>query len=74
MAKHLNKTKWTLGILAAVFVAAEPLMPLWQPLLPAGSYAGIASLIMLARAALTFMISAPTDQCEDDEHAHVNDN
>jgi hypothetical protein len=66
MAKHLNKTKWTLGILAAIFVAAEPLMPLWQPFLPAGSYAGIATIIMLARAALTFMISAPQEESEDD--------
>jgi purine-cytosine permease-like protein len=67
MAKHLNKTKWTLGILAAIFVAAEPLMPLWQPLLPAGSYAGIATIIMLARAALTFMISSPTAPQEESQ-------
>jgi hypothetical protein len=66
MAKHLHKTKWALGILAAIFVAAEPLMPLWQPLLPAGSYAAIATIIMLARAALTYMVSAPED-CDDKE-------
>lgn len=49
-----KKVKMGLGILAAVFLAAEPLMMLWQPLLPQGSYAGIATFVAVVRAALVF--------------------
>lgn len=49
-----KKMKMGLGILAAVFLAAEPLMMLWQPLLPQGSYAGIATFVAVVRAALVY--------------------
>lgn len=49
-----KKTKMALGIIAAVFLAAEPLMMLWQPLLPQGSYAGIATFVAIVRAGLVY--------------------
>ncbi len=54
MSKKMSKTKLLLGVLAAVFLAAEPLMMLWQPLLPQGSYAGIATFVAIARAGLVY--------------------
>ena len=59
-----KKIKLTLGVLAAVFLAAEPLMMLWQPLLPQGSYAGIATFVAIVRAALVYYTT--TDKGEDD--------
>ena len=58
MSKKVTRTKMVLGILAAVFLAAEPLMTLWQPLLPPGSYAGIATFIAVCRADLTFYMNS----------------
>jgi len=49
-----NKTHLTLGVIAAAFLAAEPLMMLWQPLLPPGSYAGIATFVAIVRAGLVY--------------------
>ena len=49
-----KKVKLALGVLAAVFLAAEPLMMLWQPLLPQGSYAGIATFVAVMRAGLVY--------------------
>ena len=49
-----KKMKMVLGITAAIFLAAEPLMMLWQPLLPQGSYAGIATFVAIVRAGLVY--------------------
>lgn len=58
-----KKVKLALGITAAVFLAAEPLMMLWQPLLPQGSYAGIATFVAIVRAALVYYTT--TEEKED---------
>lgn len=66
-----KKIKLTLGVLAAVFLAAEPLMMLWQPLLPQGSYAAIATFVAIVRAGLVYYTSKEPVE-EEDEHATVN--
>lgn len=63
-----NKMKMGLGILAAVFLAAEPLMMLWQPLLPQGSYAGIATFVAVVRAGLVYY----TTKKEGEDCVHDN--
>lgn len=64
MKEHkISKVEFVLGVLAAIFLAAEPLMQLWQPLLPPGSYVVIATIIAVCRAGLTYAIS--TDVLED---------
>lgn len=60
-----KKIKLTLGVLAAVFLAAEPLMMLWQPLLPQGSYAGIATFVAVVRAGLVYYTTT-AEEGEDD--------
>lgn len=65
-----KKSHLALGVLAAVFLAAEPLMMLWQPLLPQGSYAGIATFVAIVRAALVYYTTAEKEEGEDD--ANVN--
>lgn len=60
MSKKVTRTKLVLGVLAAAFLAAEPLMTLWQPLLPPGSYAGIATFMAVCRAGLTFYMNSDT--------------
>ena len=62
-----KKVKMALGITAAVFLAAEPLMMLWQPLLPQGSYAGIATFVAIVRAALVYYT---TTEGEDDANSN----
>ena len=69
MSKKMSKTKLTLGVLAAVFLAAEPLMMLWQPLLPQGSYAGIATFVAIVRAALVYYT---TTEKEGEDDADVS--
>lgn len=64
-----KKIKMALGVLAAVFLAAEPLMMLWQPLLPQGSYAGIATFVAIVRAALVYYT---TTEKEGEEDANAN--
>lgn len=64
-----KKKHITLGVIAAIFLAAEPLMMLWQPLLPQGSYAGIATFVAICRAGLVYY-TANDDEGEDD--ANVN--
>lgn len=66
-----KKTKLALGVVAAVFLAAEPLMMLWQPILPQGSYAGIATFVAVVRAAVVYY-TANDDLVEEDEHASIN--
>ena len=63
-----KKSHLALGVLAAVFLAAEPLMMLWQPLLPQGSYAGIATFVAIVRAALVYYTTAEKEG-EDDVDA-----
>lgn len=63
-----KKIKMGLGILAAVFLAAEPLMMLWQPLLPQGSYAGIATFVAIVRAGLVYYTTTEKEG-EDDAPA-----
>lgn len=66
MKEHkISKVKFVLGVLAAIFLAAEPLMQLWQPLLPPGSYAVIATVIAICRAGLTYAVT--TDVLEDNK-------
>jgi hypothetical protein len=60
-----KKVKLALGVLAAAFLAAEPLMMLWQPLLPQGSYAGIATFVAICRAGLVYY-TANDDEGEGD--------
>ena len=67
-----RKIKLTLGVLAAVFLAAEPLMMLWQPILPTGTYAGIATLVATARAGLVYYTTKEPIEPEVDEHANIN--
>ena len=59
-----KKVKMALGITAAIFLAAEPLMMLWQPLLPQGSYAGIATFVAIVRAGLVYYTT--TEKGEED--------
>ena len=63
-----KKMKLTLGVLAAVFLAAEPLMMLWQPLLPQGSYAGIATFVAIVRGALVYYT---TTESEGEDDANI---
>lgn len=67
----MPKTKMFLGVLAAVFLAAEPLMMLWQPLLPPGSYAVIATVIAICRAALTYVMT--TDVLDEETEEGIDD-
>ena len=67
-----RKVKLALGVVAAAFLAAEPLMMLWQPLLPQGSYAGIATVVAIVRAGLVYYTSKEPVEPEEDEHATVN--
>lgn len=67
-----RKIKLALGVVAAAFLAAEPLMTLWQPLLPQGSYAAIATFIAIIRAGLVYYTSKEPVEPEEDEHATVN--
>jgi predicted Zn-dependent protease len=59
-----KKMKMGLGILAAVFLAAEPLMMLWQPLLPQGSYAGIATFVAIVRAGLVYYTTTEEEDAD----------
>lgn len=63
MSKKVSRTRFVLGTLAAIFLAAEPLMMLWQPLLPPGSYAAIATVCACIRAGLAYYMT--TDVVED---------
>lgn len=64
MSKKMTRTRFVLGTLAAIFLAAEPLMMLWQPLLPPGSYAAIATVCACIRAGLAYYMT--TDVVADD--------
>ncbi|AHJ87344.1 hypothetical protein phiPsa267_090 [Pseudomonas phage phiPsa267] len=61
-----KKKHITLGVVAAIFLAAEPLMMLWQPLLPQGSYAGIATFVAVVRAGLVYYTTAEKEEGEED--------
>lgn len=61
-----KKVKLVLGVLAAAFLAAEPLMLLWQPLLPQGSYAGIATFVAIVRAGLVYYTTTDKEEGEED--------
>lgn len=67
-----RKIKLALGVVAAAFLAAEPLMMLWQPLLPPGSYAAIATFVAIVRAGLVYYTSKEPVEPEEDEHATIN--
>ncbi len=67
MTKKVTRTKLILGVLAAAFLAAEPLMMLWQPILPQGSYAGIATFVAICRAGLSYYITAPAVSEEEED-------
>lgn len=60
-----KKKHIALGVIAAIFLAAEPLMMLWQPLLPQGSYAGIATFVAVVRAGLVYYTTT-AEEGEDD--------
>lgn len=60
-----KKMKMVLGITAAIFLAAEPLMMLWQPLLPQGSYAGIATFVAIVRAGLVYYTTTEGEEDAD---------
>lgn len=74
MKQHKHpKTRLVLGILAAVFLAAEPLMMLWQPVLPTGTYAGIATVVAVCRAALAYITTTDVmDDIKGDGNADSN--
>lgn len=64
-----KKIKLVLGVIAAVLIAAEPLMMLWQPILPPGSYAAIATLVACVRAGIAFYVQADKGgECNDGFH------
>ncbi|WPJ20649.1 holin [Pseudomonas phage vB_PF_Y1-MI] len=72
MSKKITKTRFVLGVIAAVLLAAEPLMMLWQPILPPGSYALIATLSACLRAGLTYYMNS--DVGVKDEEGKKEDN
>lgn len=63
MSKSASRSRIVLGTLTAIFFALEPLMLLWQPLLPPGSYAIIATLCACARAGLSYYTKAMEKEC-----------
>jgi len=67
-----RKVKLALGVVAAAFLALEPLMMLWQPLLPTGTYAGIATFVAVIRAGLVYYTTKEPVEPEEDEHANIN--
>lgn len=77
MSKKISKARFVLGAIAAMLIALEPLMMLWQPILPPGSYAVIATVVALIRAGATYYMSSnigvkPEDDSKEDEFIDIN--
>lgn len=54
----MKKIKWGfwLGLLAIVFMAADALMAIWQPILPPGIFASIATILGIGSKVTTYLV------------------
>lgn len=60
--KTKSRTSIILGFFVVLFLALDPLMMLWQSVLPPGSYAAIATVIAIVRTALNYYLTTQTAQ------------
>lgn len=60
--KKINWAFW-LGLLSALLMAADGLQMLWQPLLPPGIFAGMATVLGISSKIVNYLVQA--DQQED---------
>lgn len=54
----MTKINWSfwLGLLAVIFAAADALQMLWQPLLPPGLFATLASVIGICSKVISYLV------------------
>lgn len=56
-----------LAVIAAALVGAEALMNLWQPLLPPGVFAGIATVVGIGSRVAQVLLAAEKLKTEEDD-------
>lgn len=56
-----------MGFFVVLFLALDPLMMLWQSVIPAGTYAAIATFLAVIRTALNYYMTTTVSIEEDQE-------
>lgn len=57
--KKINWSFW-LGLLATILMGADALQMLWQPLLPPGVFAAVATAIGIGSKVITYLVEQDT--------------
>lgn len=65
--KTKSRTSIILGFFVALFLAAEPLMMLWQAVLPPGSFAAVATVLAIVRTGLNYYMTTSVMQLKAEE-------
>lgn len=63
--KTKSRTSIILGFFVVLFLALDPLMMLWQPIIPAGAYAAVATVLAVIRTALNYYMTTTASLEED---------
>ncbi len=67
--KTKSRTSIILGFFVVLFLAIEPLMMLWQSVIPPGTYAAIATVLAVVRTGLNYYMTTTASQEEDEQEA-----
>ncbi|WKV20461.1 hypothetical protein 16Q_068 [Pseudomonas phage 16Q] len=67
--KTKSRTSIILGFFVVLFLALDPLMMLWQSVIPAGSYAAIATFLAVIRSGLNYYMTTTASLEEDQQEA-----